>query len=310
MKKIDFLFFPIILLFGVFAANAQSNNPNDTTYHPLVQEGKVWSEVLVSGSVMYGLHFTTTKMALFGDTIISDVLYKKMYVSKNENPEFPQDWTLQNFMREDEDKKVWYKKNATSEEKLYYDFSLEVGDTVPKEIEHYGQHNVIVEDISYITMKNGEEYKVWHLSSFANEFPNDKEFWIEGIGSRIGVLNALTGYFVGGYYRLLCVHENDKLIYNDNPWGGVCYKTGSSGINTYENQVNIFPNPAKDRLHIEIKESLNIHAISLINIQGQIIRCYEPTTTQFDVSGIAEGIYFIILSSSEGDIVKKVLIEK
>jgi len=302
MKKTIFLLFPIILLFGIFTAKAQ-----DEPYHPLVQEGKVWSEVLVTGSVMEGYNYTTTQMALFGDTLINDVQYKKMYVSKKEFPVFPQDWALQNFMREDENKKVWYKGNSSSEEKLYYDFSLEIGDTVPKEIVNFNPI-AIVEDISYITMKNGEKYKVWHLSILG--YYNQKEFWIEGIGSCLGVLNVLTGKFTGGFTCLLCYHENGKLIYNDNPWEGVCYKKNSTSVNVYNNQINIYPNPAKDRLHIEIKESMNIHAISLINIQGQIIRSYESTATQFDISGIAEGFYFIKLSSSEGNIVRKVFIEK
>ena len=309
MKEANFLLFQIILLFGIFTAKAQGE-----TYHPLVQEGKVWSvlEAILQNipDPMGDYTYNTQHYIFQGDTIINDLLYKKMYVSTKEFPKFPKDYTLQNFMREDENKKVWYKGNSSSEEKLYYDFSLEIGDTLPKEIEHSGISDVIVEDISYITMKNGEEYKVWHLSAWCFGPPNHKEFWIEGIGSSLGVLNALTGNFVGGFTCLLCYHENGKLIYNDNPWEGVCYKTSSAGVNTYDNQINIYPNPVKDLLHIEIKESMNIHAISLINIQGQIIRCYESTVRQLDISNIAEGFYFIKLSSSEGDIIKKVLIEK
>ena len=36
----------------------------------------------------------------------------------------------------------------------------------------------------------------------------------------------------------------------------------------------------------------------------------EPSTTQLDVSDIMGGIYFIKLSSSKGDVVKKIVITK
>ena len=321
MKHTFFLFFQIILLFGIFTAKSQNNNPNDTTYYPLVQEGKVWSVLTREGPSPWNYKFSTTQMALFGDTLIDDVLYKKMYASEKEFPEFSQDWTLQNFIREDEDKKVWYKKNSSSEEKLFYDFSLEIGDTLPENLGYEINEKVIVEDITYKIMQNGQERKVWHLTYYHcyYDFSTDtlicnatsySETWIEGIGSNFGVLESISATLVGAVTYLLCVHENEKLVFNNNGWGGVCYKTDSTAVNAYKNKVNIYPNPTKGRLYIEVNESMNIYEISLVNIQGQIVRGYESSATQLDVSGIAEGIYFIKLSSSEGDIIKKVLIEK
>ena len=46
------------------------------------------------------------------------------------------------------------------------------------------------------------------------------------------------------------------------------------------------------------------------NMQRQIVRSYEPNTTQLDVSDIMRGIYFIKLSSSKGDVVKKIVVNK
>ena len=200
MKKKYHLLFPIILLFGIFTTKSQNNNSKDT-YHPLVQEGKCWSIVSVDDcDGIQNLRFSTTKMAFFGDTIMNGILYKKMYASSREFPIFPQDWTLQNFMREDEDKKVWYKKNSSSEERLYYDFSLEIGDTIPEDIGEQLYFNpIIVEDISYITMQNGEKHKMLHLSILCSGYPSHKEYWIEGIGSSLGVLFPITGMLVGGY---------------------------------------------------------------------------------------------------------------
>jgi len=314
MKHIYVIILLIAVLLGVFAAKAQNNKINDD-YHPLVQEGKNWSVAFVTGDLMEGYKFVTTRYTLFGDTIINDILYKKMYASTKEFPQFPQDWVLQNFMREDEDKKVWY-KNKNSEEKLYYDFSLEIGNTLPDNLglsdpPYYPQEPVVVENITSITMLNGEERKVWHLSIMCNgALYQHKEYWIEGIGSSLGVINPLGGGLVGGFDRLLCVHINEELVYNANLWGGVCYISGSIGINSYDKRINIYPNPANNVVFIENIDNLEIRTISILNIQGQIVKHYEATTTQLDVSCITEGVYFIKLSSSKEEAIKKIMIKK
>ena len=80
--------------------------------------------------------------------------------------------------------------------------------------------------------------------------------------------------------------------------------------NDLDRYINIFPNPANKLLHIKLNENIIINAISLINIQGQAVRSYETATTQLDVSDITEGIYFIKIYTLEGNIIKKVIINK
>jgi len=38
-----------------------------------------------------------------------------------------------------------------------------------------------------------------HLSILCSGYPSHKEYWIEGIGSSLGVLFPITGMLVGGY---------------------------------------------------------------------------------------------------------------
>jgi len=281
---------------------------NVQPYHPLVQEGKVWSDVFVEGPI-WNYQFTTAKTTLYGDTIINGVSYKKIYVSRKEYPKFPQDWVLKGFIREDENKRVWEKKNATTVETLLYDFSLQIGDTVPAEIGFQEFPPIIVENITYKTMNNGAERKVLHLSSLCYGSPNHKEFWIEGIGSSLGVLEPITGELIGGFTRLLCLHENEELIFNDNPWFGKCY-LDNLGINAFDKQINIFPNPANNVIFIENTDNLDFYSISILNIQGQTVREYDVTSTQLDVSDITSGIYFIKFSTSRGEVVKKIIINR
>lgn len=301
MKKKHLFIIPVILLLGIFTVHAQYR-----AYHPLVQEGKMWSEVKREGQMPWEWKYTTYQMSFFGETMINDIPYKKMYVSTKEYPIFPQDWTLQNFMREDEDKKVWYKSNASSAEKLYYDFSLEIGDILPDNL-GYLCLPTVVRDITYERMHNGEERKVWHLLIDGYY----EESWIEGMGSNLGVIFPISAGLVGYSYNVLCFHENEELIYADNAydlWG--CYKGSLNDINTFDAQIKIYPNPVKNVLHIKINENMNINSISLINIQGQIIRQYDSNIQQIDVSDITEGVYFIKVSSLKGNITKQITINK
>jgi len=295
---------------------AQNNNPNND-YHPLVQEGKVWKVLYaewqfpIPPSPMGWYTYITQSFMFEGDTIIDGKEYKKLFTSLKENPIYPNDWWVFSFMREDENKRVWEKKNANALETLLYDFSLQIGDTVPAEIGFQEFQPITIENITYKMMNNGEERKILHLSSISNWFSsNYKEFWIEGIGSCLGLLEPITGELVGGFNSLLCLHENEELIFNDNPWWGRCYIMGSLGINACDNQIHIFPNPAKDMLYIENIDKLDVNNISLINIQGQIIRQFESRATQLDVSGITSGIYFIKFSTSSGNIIQKIIINQ
>jgi hypothetical protein len=225
-----------------------------------------------------------------------------MYYSTKKDPIFPQDWALHSLMRENE-KKIWYKKNMSSDEILLYDFSLEIGDTVPNSWGDYFPP-VVVEDISYKIMSNGEERRVFWLSSLIHSSNN--EYWIEGIGSILGLIYPLWGEVTGGYYDLLCYYENNELIFQHQTWE-TCYKN-SVGINIYDHQIKIYPNPANNILHIENVDDVDISHIHLVNIQGQIIKQFEPTKTQLDVSDITSGMYFITFVSSKGNITQKVLI--
>jgi hypothetical protein len=304
MKNLIF-FLVFTVFFEVCAVNAQENN-----YYPLVQEGKVWSVVNRQGQMPWEWKYTTTQMAFFGDTTINDVLYKKMYASTKEFPEFPQDWKIQNFMREDENKKVWYKRNASSKEELYYDFSLDIGDTLPDNLGYVTplSHIVFVKNITYEKMHNGEERKVWHLS--ITEYGDVEELWFEGIGSEYGIIFPISFLLVGELNSLLCVHINGELIFNDNPYG-TCYKSGwPGGISSYDKQINIFPNPAKDILYIDSADKINIINISLINIYGQTIKQSEAKTGQINVSDIPSGLYFIKLTTHREEIIQKIVINK
>ncbi|MDR2084882.1 MAG: T9SS type A sorting domain-containing protein [Bacteroidales bacterium] len=292
--------FHIVLILGIFTANAQ-NNTDD--YYPLVEEGKVWSELVFTSdpSGLPNYDYYTVYYKIYGDTIANDIYYKKIYRTARENAIFPDDWVIDFYIRENDNKQILYKRSLSGWERMLYDFSLEVGDILPEEI--YEGGDIIIESITYELMENGEERKVFWLSDYCHV----PEFWIEGVGSSFGLEKTLGGFITGGSYKLLCHWQNETLLYHNSSYE-TCFES-SLLIENYS-KFNIYPNPVKDILHIQNTDNSDINCISLININGQVIEQYQPKTTQINISNIKEGIYFIRFSTKERDIIQKIVIEK
>ena len=211
-------------------------------------------------------------------------------------------------IRHNEDNSLlyWIAPDA-EEEKLIMNLNLEIGEEFEFTDDYGHSFTAKVDAIYEESGLKHVQFNYYLGTLLIGQDPYiPKLTFIEGVGPNCGFYRVLPRFFI-------CKHNNHELFYSletlyikncriETPWG--------VNNSNKESEINIYPNPAKDRLHLEIKESMNIHAISLINIQGQIIRRYEPIATQLDISNIAEGFYFIKLSSSEGDVVKKVLIKK
>lgn len=73
---------------------------------------------------------------------------------------------------------------------------------------------------------------------------------------------------------------------------------GSLTIN--EKDVQIYPNPAADMIHIKAPASLNTQ---IRNVQGQLILT-KAGVNDINVSGIANGVYMITLTDADGNTVK------
>ncbi len=77
----------------------------------------------------------------------------------------------------------------------------------------------------------------------------------------------------------------------------------------FNNEINVFPNPAVNKITIESKLKLGI--IQVININGQEVYSsqFTDTNNKIDISDLTSGIYFIKISNSEKSYYKKLIIE-
>lgn len=73
--------------------------------------------------------------------------------------------------------------------------------------------------------------------------------------------------------------------------------------------INIFPIPAKDVLQIEVNDDIQFESIELFDMSGQKIKTFNASDRNLNISSLGIGAYFLKLSTSDGEVTKKVIIE-
>ncbi|MCD4732210.1 MAG: T9SS type A sorting domain-containing protein [Bacteroidales bacterium] len=269
-------------------------------YFPIVQENKEWNVLHVG----YNWNFTDTvfytKPYKFeGDTTIDSINYVKVYKTSEE---IPINWTFEGCIREDQDKKVFFRK--WDMDYFKYDFGVDIGDTI-EIYDNLFPVQVLVEsfDSTYI---NGSFRKTILLSYLMSKTIYEK--WIEGIGSNRGILQSGTANYVGGWDWLSCMTKNGELVYM-NPNINSCYLISTGIEETKNSKIVFYPIPAKNKLFFENPGNFKIESISIIDLTGQKIKEFERNKTEFDLYGISAGIYILNLTHENGEIFKKIMIK-
>lgn len=225
----------IFLFFIPILAKAQS----DTYEYVPIPDNAVWS-------------VNTSKFKTFGDTIINNNNYLKVYWQKENSPfEFDINKALYFCaLRNDTANKrvygvykdsaevIYVNKNGTTThsyssdttEFLLYDFSLEVGDTITATIffdlsaltyppqdpcEIYVYKSICISKSDSLIRLNDSSYRRKIQMEIVSSSNRYSQYWIEGIGSTNGLLSpaAFSSYINSlPFLRLLCYSVNDESL--------------------------------------------------------------------------------------------------
>ncbi|MEQ1732156.1 MAG: T9SS type A sorting domain-containing protein [Bacteroidia bacterium] len=271
------------LVVSVFTTQAQ--------YQALPDSNAVWSVM-------------ESKFFISGDSLYNGHLYKKY--NKCSGPSLTTGVFFA-LLREDSlTQRIYTVPADSSQERLLYDFSLNVNDTVSvyPSVDYYNsQGGNIVRVIAIDSVLIGTKYrKRLSLKSYNFGF-YEIEYWIEGIGSTYGLFfpDAIGAGIVDGCLpSLLCVTHNGITLYDDTAYAS-CYEfCNTSGFkNKALEHITSFPNPTATTLTINATASIS--TVCMYNGLGQqvINNLYTSAsnTQTIPVNTLPNGIYMLQVST-------------
>jgi PKD repeat protein len=144
-----------------------------------------------------------------------------------------------------------------------------------------------------------------NITSYSWDF-GDTTGTTDGVGSPSQVIHQYT---YPANYTVTLTLRNDcgeitvtKLIQT----GGM--PTGIDNVTALQKQLSIFPNPAKSMVTVANTNKIKMNAIRVYNLMGQMVM--ENTSVnadkyEFNIAGLAEGTYNIIIDTEAGKATKK-----
>ena len=82
-------------------------------------------------------------------------------------------------------------------------------------------------------------------------------------------------------------------------------------VNYLENSITLFPNPANDVVNVQCTmNNVQLEDVEVIDVYGKVVRTvvgannYSPMPIRINVSGLANGMYFVRVTTDEGTVTK------
>jgi hypothetical protein len=102
--------------------------------------------------------------------------------------------------------------------------------------------------------------------------------------------------------------DYESYVYSP-AWSYLLAPDNTTGIIKEESPgINVFPNPASDRVNFDSGASENeIRNISIFNAMGQSLATPAIEQNQIDISGLPDGLYFIHLEFEDKRLIRKVI---
>lgn len=80
---------------------------------------------------------------------------------------------------------------------------------------------------------------------------------------------------------------------------------GIDAVSLNTNSVTLYPNPVSDRLFIKSTET--IKAVTIYNVNGQLIKQVNTLGESIDVTSLPSGLYFVKINTVNGETTKKII---
>ncbi|MDZ4751983.1 MAG: T9SS type A sorting domain-containing protein [Flavobacteriales bacterium] len=227
------------------------------------------------------------------------------------------------FLIREDSGKYFHRMDALHSEQLWFDFTLEVGDTI------YLQHcyqdilweiiapeQLTVLSIEPTSLDNGSIRQKWTLqySDNLSGMYLMTEEWIEGIGStHLGWYKPLAQTCVDSGYNMRCYYENEEWVDAFGAFGGTVSDTNCCDIvGIHEitlSNFNLFPNPTPNELNVQ--SSTTISLIEIFNPTGRVVYSVQPNSpqTKLTLESFPSGLYFMTVTTENGNVATRKFIK-
>ncbi|HRO41534.1 MAG TPA: T9SS type A sorting domain-containing protein [Flavipsychrobacter sp.] len=159
-----------------------------------------------------------------------------------------------------------------------------------------------VSGISYVRMNNTYQF-------YPSSYQNVEDFeWHFGDGATSTDTTPIHTYTQSVNVALIV-----KLIVKNTCSSDTAYRSVPTSVNDIEGEENVrvYPNPAKDRLFIELKNA-RLEEMYLVNMMGSIVRKENGSSglNSIDLNLLPPGNYILKLKTTEGDFARTVQISR
>lgn len=277
-------------------------------YNPLLKANTFWDIMISSGSEICYLE-SGGRYFLLGDTILLGNTYsiiREFPIVPINNPGpycppfivNPSTSIISGFIREDTiTQQVFVYDQSNDTDALLYDFNLTDGDTLNSVYAGQGA-SIIIDSVRTTTLLNGDLRKIFYYSDTWGNTCNQFQYYIEGIGSQVGLHFPLVYISCGPDGGLTCVKSNDIQLY-----GGQCVGTVGLKEEKIDEQLEIYPNPFNN--YFSVKSELNVEFdYKIYSIDGVLIQENKSFTNNKIPISLKKGIYFLEVLNSDKKIHK------
>jgi PKD repeat protein len=139
--------------------------------------------------------------------------------------------------------------------------------------------------------------------------------WTFGDGQTSTQTNPSHTYTSDGTYNVMLITTN--ACGSDTAFSSVVISTvGGISPNSIANHISIYPNPANDRLYLNLSASEDYNCrFEIINMVGASVKSgllnFSPSvnTASIDIAGLNAGVYFIKLNVEDEMVTRKIIVE-
>jgi hypothetical protein len=248
-----------------------------------------------------------------GSKVLDGKEYRTFLYSQNENQVQWQEYDL--LLREDSGK-IYSYVGEGKEERLLYDFNMQVGDSITYDFNSDALFISKVVDIKDSLINNSIR-KVFYISNYLSNgwYSSAPEVWIESIGSLWGLERETLAFHTGGdlNWDLLCFYQNEELVFHNNKFPKCYYNQLYLSIDniSINNSIKTYPNPSSGYFNIEVEDGIEISDLKVFDINGKLIQTIvsdHSSKLSIDLTGKPKGVYFLQAETDKGMIYKKIIL--